>query len=402
MTFRALSALEQWQDSIQADLQQLEVGNLRRYRRAFELLPDGILLSDGQRLVNLSGNDYLGLSYEPRVIAAATKAMESTVGARASALVSGRSHWHTRLEKTIAEFEGCEDALVFPTGVAANVGVLTALIDENDIVYCDRLNHASLVDGCRQSGGRFRIYHHHDLSSLKRQLMQPFDGGRRWIVTDGVFSMDGDIAPLRELCELAEAYDALVVVDEAHGTGVFGERGRGVCEFLDVEDRVALKIGTLSKAIGALGGFVTGRRVLCEYLLNHARTQIYSTALPPAICAAATTAIEIIGQEPERRQWLWQRVDFVRERMNSLGLLSEKSFRSPILSLVLGEPAHVMDVARQLEAEGFLVAAIRPPTVPRGTSRLRLSLHSELSISDLEQLSQVLARILSNGSEGVN
>lgn len=390
MTTHAASALEDWRRSLDRELAALEAGGLRRTRRTFTPLQDGRLRSGDRVLVNLAGNDYLGLSHHPRVIEAARRGLEETVGSRASGLVSGRSPWHESLERTIAAFEGCEDALVFPTGVAANVGTSTALMGEGDIVFCDRLNHASLVDGCRQSGARLRIYRHDDLETLSRELRKPFDGGRRWIVTDGVFSMDGDIAPLPELCDLAEAYDALIIVDEAHGTGVFGETGRGVCEHFEVEDRVALRIGTLSKAVGCLGGFVAGSHALCELLLNRARTQIYSTSLPPALCAAASVALEIIGNEPPRRNRLWRRVDETRRLLLSAGLIDANCFRSPIIPIVLGEPGPVMGASARLEAARFLVAGIRPPTVPRGTSRLRLSLHSELAESEVTLLVEAM------------
>lgn len=346
-------------------------------------MPDGECEIDGRPLSNFASNDYLGLAADPRLADAAKGALsEAGVGARASALVTGRTEWHARLEQALARFEGQEAAMLFPTGYAANVGTIAALIEDDDVVFCDRLNHASLIDGCRLSGAKLRVFRHSELETLERELQKAGGFRRRLIVTDAVFSMDGDVAPLCELCDLAERFDADVLVDEAHGTGVFGERGRGVCEQLSVENRVAVRVGTLSKAVGTLGGFVAGPQTLIDWLWNKARPQVFSTALPPAICAAATAAIEIIQDEPELRVHLWRNCEFVRRELvawcgNSVG---------PIIPIVLGDPDRVIAAQRKLEERGCLVAAIRPPTVPQGTSRLRISLsaaHDQAALQNL-------------------
>ena len=369
------------------ELAALESAGLRRGRREVRPLPGGACEIDGQRLWNFAGNDYLGLAGDPRVVAAAQAALaDSGVGARASALVAGRTEWHVRLEKALARFEGQEAAILFPTGYAANVGTIAALVDEHDVVFCDRLNHASLIDGSRLSGAKLRVFRHSELETLERELQKASEFRRRLIVTDGVFSMDGDVAPLRELCDLAERFEADVLVDEAHGTGVFGEQGRGLCEHFGVEDRVAVRVGTLSKAIGTLGGFVAGSQLLVDWLWNKARPQVFSTALPPAICAAATAAIEIIQSEPERRKKLWHNCEFVRLELASRGIGVEANSTGPIIPIELGDPEAVVAAQRQLEERGCLVAAIRPPTVPQGTSRLRISLsaaHDELALKTL-------------------
>ena len=266
-----------------------------------EPLSNGRCSVDGHEAWDFASNDYLGLANDPRVVVAARDALQSHgVGGRASPLVSGRSDLHLKLEQTLADFEGTSAAVLFPTGMAANMGTVAALAGSGDILFCDRLNHASLVDGCRASGATIRVYRHHDLDELAG-MMSTTSGLRKFIVTDTVFSMDGDLAPLSELCELAERHNAAMIVDEAHGTGVFGDRGRGVVELLGVEERIAVRIGTLSKAVGAIGGFVTGSRALIDFLWNKARTQVYSTSLPPAVCAAAAEAIRIIKNEPERQ-----------------------------------------------------------------------------------------------------
>lgn len=360
-------------------LQQLSDEHLFRERREVRPLPEGRCLVDGQEAWDFASNDYLGLSADPRLIAAATAALQTHgVGARASQLVSGRTDLHAKLERDLAAFEGTEAAILFPTGLAANVGAVAALASQGDSVFCDRLNHASLVDGCRLSGARLRVYRHDDLTGLRRALNREL-ARRKFIVTDAVFSMDGDLAPLVELCDIAESENAVMIVDEAHGTGVFGTEGKGVCELLNVEHRVAVRIGTLSKAIGALGGFVAGSQSLVDFLWNKARTQVYSTALPPALCAAASAAVGIVQSEPLRRQRLLKLADTFRESLLAQGVTPLTGSVGPIVPIVLHDPQAAVCMAQQLLDRGFFVGAIRPPTVPQGTSRLRISLHSTLA-----------------------
>ncbi len=375
-------------------LDDLEREGLKRTRRVVTPEPDAWCVTKGRRLRNLASNDYLNLAHDPRVIAAAQDALRSGVGAGASALVSGRSPWHEQLEQTIADFEGTEAALLFPTGFAANVGTLRALIAPEDTVFCDRLNHASLIDGCRQSQARMRVYRHEELDVLERELKRSVSTARRWIVTDSVFSMDGTLAPLRDLCDLAERFDAEVIVDEAHGTGVFGEHGRGVCELTQTEHRVAVRIGTLSKAVGTLGGFVVGSRKLVDWLWNAARTQVFSTALPPAICAAANVAFQIIQNEPQRRQHLLAISQQLKDELSSLsGWSVVAGSVGPIVPIVIGEPTVATAASKQLLEHGLLVPAIRPPTVPRGTSRLRISLTTAFQSAEISELAAVIRSI---------
>lgn len=376
-------------------LERITESGLRRERRVVTPLPDGRCLVDGKRLLNFSGNDYLNLATDPRLIAAAKNALdEHGCGATASALVSGRGPWHQRLEERIAQFEGTEAALLFPSGYAANVGVLTALLAKEDVVYCDRLNHASLIDGCRLSGVTLRIFRHDQLEKLERALKKNnVENGsqkRCWIVTDTVFSMDGSVAPLMELCDIAERFGAAIIVDEAHGTAVFGEQGRGVAEWQQVEQRVAIRIGTLSKAVGCLGGFVVGKRTVIDLLWNTARPQIFSTALPPSICAAAVTAFDIITNEPQRRQQLHLIADKLRQRLRENGVTISEQCVAPIIPIIVGDPEKTVAQSKQLEANGFLVPAIRPPTVPQGTSRWRISLNCAHSTNDIEQLTKAI------------
>jgi 8-amino-7-oxononanoate synthase len=350
-----------------------EQGLLRR-RRTVSRYAGGWCEVDGRRLVDFASNDYLGLSHDPRVIEAARGAAANCgTGSGASALVVGRSIWHERLEARLARFEGQEAAILFPTGYAANVGTITALVDGDDAIFSDRLNHASLIDGCRLSGAVVHIYNHYALVSLEARLAAARNARRRLIVTDGVFSMDGVLAPLRELCTLARRYDAQLLVDEAHATGVFGRLGRGTAELLDVEDLVAVRIGTLSKAIGSVGGFVCGSRVLIDWLWNHARPQIFSTAAPPPACAAACTALDIINSDPGLRANLMILSEQVRHGVQELGLETIPGGCGPIIPVILNDAPLAVRVAESLEQLGYLVGVMRPPSVPEESSRLRIT-----------------------------
>jgi len=367
------------------ELARLDDEGLRRPRREAATLPGGRIEVAGRVLANFASNDYLGLAADPEVIAAATVPGPAVVGSGASALVCGRSPWHAELERTLAAFEGEEDAVLFPTGYAANLGTIAALVGPDDVVFCDRLNHACLIDGCRLSGASFRVYRSDRLEDLERRLASSVER-RRWIVTDGVFGMDGIVAPIAELCDLADRHDATLVVDEAHGTGVLGDHGRGACEHCGVEGRDVIRTGTLSKAVGTLGGFVAGPKPLIEYLWHHAKPQMFSTALPPSVCATATAALRIASAEPERRVHLASLADRLRGRLRDAGLDVPGDAGVPIVPVVLGEPEAAVAAGRELENRGFFVATIRPPTVPRGTARLRVSLsaaHDEGAVDAL-------------------
>jgi 8-amino-7-oxononanoate synthase len=379
-------------DWIATEFAAWEASGLRRHRRVVRPLPQGMIEVDGVPLLNLAANDYLGLAEDRRLAAAAQQAIqEAGVGSRASALVSGRTVWHETLEKRLARFEHAKEALLFPTGYAANTGTIAALAGRDDSVFCDRLNHASLIDGCRLSGARFHVIPHLDLATLEQELAKACDRRRRLIVTDSVFSMDGDVADLPRLVELADQFDAMLLVDEAHATGVLGPTGRGLAEHCGVESDRLIGVGTLSKALGCQGGFVTGPEQLVDWLWNKARPQVFSTAFPPAIAAAACAALDIIQQEPWRRERLSTLSELLRVR------LAEGGFRvpptlvaTPIIPVILGDERATIDAAARLEAAGFLVAAIRPPTVPAGSSRLRISLHCNVTDEQVERLVEAL------------
>ena len=376
-------------------LHQLEEQGLLRRRRQVIPLPDAWCEIDGRRLRNFSSNDYLNLAHDERLIQAAVAAIRTHgIGSGSSALVTGRSDWHVQLEERLAAFEGEDATILFPTGYAANMGTISALVGSDDVILADRLNHASLIDGSRLTKAAIRIYEHNDLDHLKRELGQSKDFRNRWIITDSYFSMDGDVALLPELCSIAEAYDAAILIDEAHATGIFGEKGRGVADWKQIEDRIAVRIGTLSKAVGTLGGFVAGSRQLIDWLWNRARPQFFSTALPPAVCAAACASIEIIQNEPERRERLLSLSDFFRRKIRDAGFQTVENSVGPIVPIILHDPERAVSAASRLEEQGLLVAGIRYPTVPKGASRLRITLSCAHTEEDVENLVRALCDVL--------
>ncbi|MDA0832821.1 MAG: 8-amino-7-oxononanoate synthase [Planctomycetota bacterium] len=381
---------------------------LLRVRRVFLSDRTGGVVEEGVSLRNFAGNDYLNLAHDPQIAAAVAEELKrSGAGATASSLVIGRGPAQRDLEECIAAFEEQEGAIVFPSGYAANLGSITALVDSSDVLFCDRFNHASLVDGCRLSGARLRVYRHDDLTSLQKELKKSTDGShnptaRKWIVTESVFSMDGDVAPLKDLCDLAERYGAEIIVDEAHATGVYGTHGRGVVELAGVEDRIAVRIGTMSKALGAQGGFAVGAQSTIDWLWNNARTQMFSTSLSPLMCAAAITAIQIIQHEPERRRRLHDNVTAWREAMSGDEVTRSRlssGATGPIQPVHVGEPGPTLKLAQRLKEAGLLIAAIRPPTVPQQTSRLRISFSSAHTIDDITRLAAALSEELDQIAE---
>lgn len=347
-------------------LQKLDEKNLRRTLR--------LAGSEGGDLVNMASNDYLGLADDPRLVEAAQRAAEQYgVGAGASRLVCGHTSPHAELEARIADYKQTEAALVFTSGYAANVGVLTALIGPRDAIFADRLNHASLIDGARQSRALVRIFRHGDLEHLEHLLETTDVRGRRYLITDGVFSMDGELAPLPDLAELAERYDATLIVDDAHGTGVVGPDGRGTVAHFGCHDRVPVQIGTLSKALGVQGGFVAGSQALIDLMINRARSFVFSTGIAPMLCAAASEAVEIARTDLARREQLQRHLRRLGDGLRERGYEVVGEAPAPMLAVVLGEPEAALRQSDALREAGVLAPAIRPPTVPDGTSRIRLA-----------------------------
>ncbi|MEN8148368.1 MAG: 8-amino-7-oxononanoate synthase [Planctomycetota bacterium] len=328
----------------------------------------------GRSLVNLASNNYLGLATDPRVVAAAREALERYgAGSGASRLISGDLDLHHGLEADLADFKSAPASLVFPTGYAAASGTVAAIAGEDDVIFSDELNHASLIDGCRLAPARVVRFRHRDPEHLRALLANEPCAGRRLVVTDGVFSMDGELAPLPELVAVAAEFDARVVVDDAHGTGVIGGEGTGSVERFGLGADVDVRIGTLSKALGAQGGFVVGSEVLVDWLVHRARTFVYSTGLGPAMVAAAAESLRIVRAEPERRAALRENARRLREGLLAKGHRLIGDEEVPMAVVVLGSPDAAVTVAETLRDRGILAPAIRPPTVPEGTSRIRLT-----------------------------
>jgi len=375
---------------IEDELRQLETFGLRRRRGLREGPQAAEVVWSGRPVLNFGSNDYLALAGN-RLNAAVQGSIERVGwGAGASPLVTGRGELHDRLERALAEFEQTDEALLFPTGFAANVGAVAALAGRGDIIFSDAKNHASIIDGCRLSGARVQVYPHCRADYLEKYLSQSSGFRRRLIVTDGLFSMDGDLAPLDAIADLAEQHDAMLLVDEAHATGVFGAAGRGACEHFGVEDRVTARIGTLSKALGSLGGFVVGPTSVIEWLVNRARPYVFSTAPPECLAAAALEGLRVIRDEPRRRQELLSRAADLRLRLASQGWQMLDSC-SQIIPLLVGSPDLTMELAARLLDRGVYVPGIRPPTVPDGESLLRISLTWGHSAEMIEQLVAALA-----------
>lgn len=342
--------------------------------------PRGILLGD-RELLNFGSNDYLGLAAE--LSEAAVDAISSRGwGSGASPLLGGRSDQHAALENELAGFLGCEAALVFPTGFAANVGCLTALAGAGDVIYSDSLNHASIIDGCRLSKARVEIYPHADVEQLDVMLRRQTESGRRLVVTDTLFSMHGDAAPLDGLAEVARRHGAMLMVDEAHATGVFGAEGRGLCEQFGVVPDI--HVGTLSKALGSHGGFVAGRRSLIQWLYNVARPYFFSTAAPAANAAAARAALRLIQSEPQRRQHLLNLASQLRAALAAAGWRAGGN--GQIVPIHVGDSHRTMRLADKLLDSGIYAPGIRPPSVPEGESLLRVSVSAAHTESDIERL----------------
>ncbi|MDD5557904.1 MAG: 8-amino-7-oxononanoate synthase [bacterium] len=382
------------------DLDEIRARGLHRSLRVVERRDGPRLVIGGRALLSFCSNDYLGLADHPATSAAAREAVERFGwGSGASRLVSGTMRPHAALEEALASFKGTEAAVLFPTGYMTNLGVIAALAGPGDEVIADRLDHASIIDGCRLSGARLRVYPHGDVERLERVLAAARGARRRLIVTDTLFSMDGDLAPLREIVALARRHGAWVMADEAHATGVLGAAGRGGAELLGVEDGIDVSMGTLSKALGGSGGFVAGSAVLADYLRNRARPLIYTTAPPPASCAAALAAIGIVRREPGTRAALLGMADRLRRALGAIGLDTMGS-GFQIVPVRTGDAGAAVRASAELLRRGILVPAIRPPTVPRGESRLRISVTAAHTDADVDLLAGALAELAAAGVLG--
>ena len=400
------------QDLFAEQLKALRAASLDRHLREISSSQGPEIEIDGRRFVNFSSNDYLGLANDPRLREAAMAAIdEFGVGAGASRLISGTQSPHVRLERALAKWKGTEAALCFSSGYAAALGTIPALVTKNDVVLLDKLCHASLIDGAKLSGAILRVFPHNNLRKLESLLewaRREHPGKRVLIVTESVFSMDGDRAPLRELVELKKRFAALLMLDEAHAVGVIGANGRGLAAEENVSDDVNVQMGTLSKALGASGGYICGSRILIEWLINRARSFIYSTAPPPAVAAAALVAVNFLSSSEgeKRRLLLWERINLLREFLRQLKIgrwnaaaqrSTPNEASSAIFPLIVGGERAALDLAAALKNQGFLVPAIRYPTIAKGSARLRITVTALHTEDQIRALSEAIKRNIASG-----
>jgi glycine C-acetyltransferase len=367
------------------ELRTLRAEGLYRSMRVIKGAQGSRVELDGRQVLLLCSNNYLGLADHPALKRAAVEGVAFGIGSGASRLVSGTMELHERLEARIAAFKGTEKALLFNSGYAANTGIISALVGRGDAIFSDRLNHASIVDGAQLSRASFHRYPHRDMAALERMLQEKCGKGRRLIVTDGVFSMDGDIAPLAKLVQLARLYDALLMVDDAHGSGVLGASGRGSGELCGVLDGIDVHMGTLGKGLGSFGAYAAASGTICDYLVNKARSFIFSTSLPPAVLAASIAAIDL-ADSPEGaklREKLSANTVLFKERLTASGFQTMGS-ETQIVPIFVGPAEATMEFSRELLEQGVFVQGIRPPTVPAGSCRLRCTIMATHETEELE------------------
>ena len=377
----------QW---LATSLDTIRQANWYRSPQTIDSLPGTIITLEGRSFINFASNDYLGLAGDRRLIEAAIAATEKYgTGSTGSRLLSGDRPLHQELERAIANLKQTEAAIVFSSGYLANLGTISALVGQRDLILSDKYNHSSLKNGAKLSGAKLLEYHHCNLENLREKLSEFRQDYRRCLIlSDSVFSMDGDLCPLPELLALSEEFNCMVLIDDAHATGIMGENGAGSAEYFGCTGREFVQMGTLSKALASLGGYVAGSAKLVDYLRNRASTWIYTTALSPADTAAVIAAIKIVREERQRRQQLWYNVKLLKQQLSSWQILPSAS---PIICLSLATPAEALQVAEKLKAKGIFAPAIRPPTVP--TSRLRFSLMATHKLSHMQQLVAALEAI---------
>jgi glycine C-acetyltransferase len=381
----ALSFLDQ-------ELQNLKEQGLYRVPRSLTGQQKAVSTYDGKNVVNLSSNNYLGLANHPRLIEAAVKATkELGVGSGAVRTIAGQMDLHQEFEKKLAEFKNVEACLVFQSGFTANSGTVSCILGREDVIISDELNHASIIDGSRLSRAQIKVYPHADMEGLRKALTEA-EGRHKLVVTDGVFSMDGDIAPLPEIVKLAKEFGAIVMVDDAHASGVLGRNGRGTIDHFDLHGQVDIQVGTLSKAIGVLGGYVAGPQKLIDYLVQRARPVLFSTSHPPAVTAAGMAAIDLLQEQPEIIDRLWENTEFFRSGLQSLGFDTGNSV-TPIIPVIVGDEKQAMQLADELFDNGVFAQGIAFPTVPRGKARVRNIVTAAHTESDLQYALDVFAKV---------
>ena len=354
---------------------------------------------DGKKVINLASNNYLGLTTHPKLREAALEATRKYgVGSGAVRTIAGTMKIHMELEEKIARFKNVEACVVFQSGFAANAGTVSAVLGKDDFIISDQLNHASIIDGARLSRAKILVFNHKDLAHAEQQLASIKDQpGRKLLITDGVFSMDGDIGPLPGLCDLAEKYGAIMMVDDAHASGVLGRNGRGTIDHFQQHGRVDIQVGTLSKAIGALGGYVCGTRDLIDFLYHRARPFLFSTSHPPSVAATCIAAFDVLQDEPERIENLWKNTRFWKKELGLVGFdiggKTTPASETPITPIIIGDGARTMEFSRELFKEGVLATGIAFPTVPEGKARVRTIMTATHTKEELEQALEVLKKV---------
>src|SRR3989440_10393559 len=367
--------------------------------RVLEDEQEPVCTFDGRKVINLASNNYLGLTTHPKLREAALAATEKYgVGSGAVRTVAGTMRIHMELEEKIARFKNVEACVVFQSGFAANAATVSAILGKEDFIISDELNHASIIDGARLSRAKILVFRHKDPAHAEEQLASVKDQpGRKLLITDGVFSMDGDIGPLPALCDVAEKYGAIMMVDDAHASGVLGRNGRGTIDHFNVHGRVDVQVGTLSKAIGALGGYVCGTRDLIDFLYHRARPFLFSTSHPPSVAATCIAAFEVLGHEPERIEKLWENTRFWKKELGLLGFdiggSTTPASETPITPIIIGDGKLTMDFSRELFKEGVMGTGIAFPTVPEGKARIRTIMTATHTKDELQQALEVLKRV---------
>src|SRR5213080_3300752 len=354
---------------------------------------------DGKKVINLASNNYLGLTTHPKLREAAEKAVRDFgVGSGAVRTIAGTMKIHMELEEKIARFKNVEACVVFQSGFAANAGTVSAILGREDFIISDELNHASIIDGARLSRATIKVFRHKDVGHAEEQLASVKDQpGRKLLISDGVFSMDGDIGPLPALCDLAEKYGAIMMVDDAHASGVLGRNGRGTIDHFKVHGRVDIQVGTLSKAIGALGGYVCGTRELIDFLYHRARPFLFSTSHPPSVAATCIAAFEVLEQEPQLMEKLWENTRYFKKELGNLGFniggRNTPASETPITPIIIGDGKLTMEFSRELFKEGVLGTGITFPTVPEGKARIRTIMTATHTKEELQQALETLGNV---------
>jgi glycine C-acetyltransferase len=376
------------------ELNKLREQKLYQKLRILETEQKPLARFDGREVINLSSNNYLGLTTHPKLKQRALEALEKFgVGSGAVRTIAGTMTIHMALEEKIAKFKNVEASVVFQSGFTANAGTVQAILGKEDVIISDELNHASIIDGCRLSRAAIKVFPHKDVEACEK-ILKELSGRtcRKLLITDGVFSMDGDIAPLPALVELAEKYGCIMMIDDAHASGVLGRNGRGTVDHYNLDERVDIQVGTLSKAIGALGGYVCSTRDTIEFLYHRARPFLFSTSHPPSVAATCLAAFEVLEEEPERIEKLWTNTRFFKEGLKKLGFNTGMS-ETPITPVMVGEAALAHQFSRELFAEGVFAMSVGFPTVPVGKARIRTIVTATHTEAELSQALQILGRV---------